>query len=252
MLSQDFVGQVTNSLRDALGSANGEASNNGVRATCVGEKCHKEGLSPVEAAIQDLKILLGLATGNGPADEPSERKSGGMPGGRCKDCESNLAVEIAYGALSVGAKPGGAKAVKKVAAAATGAKPAAEQAARGAGAAATKVARGAFSRLKHASDYGIKPYSELKRRTRGKGLEVHHLYEKRFAPVLNVKEDSMLSIVLTEREHRKFTKAWRRAIPYGKDGTFKATPEQVQANARKIYKRYPEILEALGLNPRIP
>ena len=57
----------------------------------------------------------------------------------------------------------------------------------------------------------------------------------------------MPSVVVTRAEHQVFTNAWREAIPYGPTGTGRATPAQVEAAARQIYRDYPEILDALGL-----
>jgi hypothetical protein len=56
----------------------------------------------------------------------------------------------------------------------------------------------------------------------------------------------MLSIGFTKSEHRAFTNAWRRLIPYG-EGTAEATASQVMEKAREVYKECPAILKALGL-----
>jgi RHS repeat-associated protein len=102
-----------------------------------------------------------------------------------------------------------------------------------------------------ASDYGIGMYKHLKSLTKGTGLEVHHLIEKRFAKVWGEKADEMMSIVLTKEEHAAFTKAWREAIPYSNSGaiinTSNVTKEFIIETAREIYKDHPVILEALGL-----
>ena len=66
------------------------------------------------------------------------------------------------------------------------------------------------------------------------------------AKTLGMKESEMLSIVLTREEHLKFTREWRRLIPYGK-GTKGASKEKIKAEAKKIYKDYPIILNKLGL-----
>lgn len=102
-----------------------------------------------------------------------------------------------------------------------------------------------FKLLKFASKYGIKPYSELRKLVKGKGLEVLHLIEKRFANVFEppFNKKKMLSIVLTKDEHRFFTNLWRSKIPYGT----RASERQVKEAAKEIYKDYPEILKALGL-----
>lgn len=117
---------------------------------------------------------------------------------------------------------------------------------------AFEVGKG-IGELSVASEYGIKSYKSLKAtlnasKGKGSGLEVHHLIEKRFANLLGVKEDDMLSIVVTHDEHVKFTKAWRNEIGYNIE---KKTKETVTSNAsindikrtiRKVYKDYPEII----------
>ena len=103
-----------------------------------------------------------------------------------------------------------------------------------------------------ASKYGIGSYNSLINKVSKKsGLHVHHLIERRFAGLFNVKEGNMLSIVLTKEEHQAFTNAWRKAIPYDNSNaklkTSTAKPEDVIKAAKDIYKNYPEILKALGL-----
>ena len=104
----------------------------------------------------------------------------------------------------------------------------------------------AKSILEESSKYGIAEYGALKTLTKGLGLEVHHLIEKRFAVLFEVSPKEMLSIVLTKAEHLIFTNEWRALIPYG-EGTANATKEVVERAAKQIYKNYPEILKALGL-----
>ena len=100
-----------------------------------------------------------------------------------------------------------------------------------------------LSSFQHASQYGFGTYNNLRGMTKGMGVQVHHLIEKRFAKVLGVNQGDMLSIVLTKGEHQVFTNAWRKAIPYGT----KANKQQIMREARYIYKDYPEILKILGL-----
>ena len=79
---------------------------------------------------------------------------------------------------------------------------------------------------------------------------MHHLFEKRFAATLGVSQGSIKSIVLTPAEHQIFTNAWRNEISTSASAilhTDNATKAQIEAAARKIYKDYPLILEALGL-----
>ncbi|MEL6942330.1 MAG: RHS repeat-associated core domain-containing protein, partial [Bacteroidota bacterium] len=113
---------------------------------------------------------------------------------------------------------------------------------------ANKVKGKGINSFKFAGRFGIDTYNNLRKKTKGKnlGVQVHHLFEKRFASTLNQKQGDMLSIVLTPDEHKVFTKAWRNAIPYGK-GTANASPQLIHNVARQIYSDYPEILKALNL-----
>jgi hypothetical protein len=101
-----------------------------------------------------------------------------------------------------------------------------------------------FGGLSSAPKFGIKPYRQLRAELKGTGLHAHHLIEKRFDKVLGVNRDEMLSAAMTPAEHQAFTNAWRKAIPYGSKGV---TQQRVLDEARRIYKDYPAILQALGL-----
>jgi hypothetical protein len=87
----------------------------------------------------------------------------------------------------------------------------------------------------------------LTKALKGTGLQAHHLIEQRFAAALGQNARQGLSIAVTQAEHQAFTNAWRQAIPYGAQGTGRATQEQVMQAARDIYANYPAILNALGL-----
>ena len=64
----------------------------------------------------------------------------------------------------------------------------------------------------------IDTYRNLKKISKGKGLEVHHIVEKRFSNVLNIENtNDMLSIIMTKSDHKAVTKAWRELLPYGKN-----------------------------------
>jgi RHS repeat-associated protein len=117
----------------------------------------------------------------------------------------------------------------------------------GAIAAAKPAADAAGTTLSRAAEFGIRPYNELRKLIAGKGLNAHHLIEGRFAKVMGEKASEMLSVALTKAEHLAFTKAWRAAISYGK-GTANSTPASILTAARNIYRGYPEILRALGLD----
>jgi hypothetical protein len=107
-----------------------------------------------------------------------------------------------------------------------------------------------FSDLTNSS-HGIAPYSAQRKITAGHGGEIHahHLIEKRFRDVVGQNSDDMLSIIVTQTEHRAFTNAWRNAIPH-RSGKYKnepVDPSEVVAAARRIYSNSPEILRELGL-----
>lgn len=136
----------------------------------------------------------------------------------------------------------------------------------------------AFSNLKHAKKYGIQSYKQLAKefeqlglKLSKEGVERHHLIEVRFfkenpnirAQLQNkfgTKTDDWLCIIvektnkLTQSEHYVLSQKWLKAI--GKKnqtpGTTGFNSDNVPFNviieqARKIYKDYPEILNALGI-----
>ena len=88
--------------------------------------------------------------------------------------------------------------------------------------------------------FGIKSYSTLKKETKGLGLEVHHIVEKRFADSLGVVKNSMPSIALTHDHHAVYTKAWRQNLPYGR--TY--SPTEIWSAAQRVYANDPELLNA--------
>ena len=112
-----------------------------------------------------------------------------------------------------------------------------------------RVVGSPFDNLKYATTHGIKPYSALRKVTAGHAGEIqaHHLIEKRFARRLGGNTNDWPSVVLARDEHKVFTDAWRKAIPYGRDGTAMASRADVELAARQIYGNYPEFLKALGL-----
>ena len=105
-----------------------------------------------------------------------------------------------------------------------------------------------FQDLTHAADYGIDSVKELTKLTHGKGVEVHHIIEVRFAKTIRKKAGDILGVVLTHDEHVKFTNAWRDRIGYNNQlmdlKTRTATLEDIWVAAQKVYKNYPELLEA--------
>ena len=110
----------------------------------------------------------------------------------------------------------------------------------------------AFSQFTYASRFGFKSYDELAAATKGMGVEVHHLIEKRFHEVMGQERGEMLSIVLTPTEHQKFTNAWHAHFPRLREAAHipynELSPKQIEEAAREIYAGFPEILKALGLN----
>ena len=106
--------------------------------------------------------------------------------------------------------------------------------------------------FEHVSKYGIDTYKVLYEKLgTGYGLEVHHLIEKKFAKILGVKPNEMKSIVLTPNEHSSFTRAWSKMIGYRnhkKKLLRTDNVNQIYDAAKEIYRDYPDILKALGLN----
>lgn len=60
----------------------------------------------------------------------------------------------------------------------------------------------------------VLPYKALKKLSKGTGLEAHHLIEKRFADVLGINSNDILSIALDKDTHQKITNAMREKLPY--------------------------------------
>ncbi len=112
----------------------------------------------------------------------------------------------------------------------------------------TNEAQQGLSAFSRAADFGIKSINELRKLTKGEGLNAHHIIEERFATTLGLDPGKMSGIALTPEEHQVFTNAWRQAIGYIGDKnpitTANATREQIWAAAQEIYAKYPELLEA--------
>lgn len=86
----------------------------------------------------------------------------------------------------------------------------------------------------------IDTYSNLKKQAKGTGNGVHHIIEKRFAKSLKLGDTNQMgSVILTKSQHRVYTNAWRKALPYGK--TYNA--EQVLNAAKSVYKSAPDLLK---------
>ena len=89
----------------------------------------------------------------------------------------------------------------------------------------------------------IDSYNNLRKTTKGSGLEVHHIMEKRLLKGnnLDIKPGAMDSIVLDKDTHRAFTNAWRKELPYGQNHD----PQSIMDAAEKIYKGYPSLIESV-------
>ena len=108
----------------------------------------------------------------------------------------------------------------------------------------SKVLPRGFGNLQKAADYGIKPYSQLRKDISGTDLQAHHIIEQRFAKELGLDKRAMLSVAVTKEEHQVFTNMWRKSFPYG-EKLEKLSKERIASEAQKIYKNYPEILKAV-------
>ena len=84
-------------------------------------------------------------------------------------------------------------------------------------------------------------YNQLKNANKGSGNEVHHIIEKRFVSKTNYSSaGQMQSVVLTKGQHRKFTNAWRKHIPYGSKNV---TAERIKKVARIVYANDSKLLD---------
>ena len=96
-------------------------------------------------------------------------------------------------------------------------------------------------------------YKEIKRVVKGlgiKGMEVHHLIEKRFAKTLGIDPDIMLSVALDKDTHRELTNAFRKEIGYIHDFSNKYRTNTVDAD--KIWETVVKVYTDKGLTQYIP
>ena len=93
----------------------------------------------------------------------------------------------------------------------------------------------------------IDTYRDVRKVTKGTGLEAHHIVEKRFKDALKLDINStsdMLSVPLTKEQHRVFTNAWRKApLSYGS----KASLEAVVQRGVELYGKDPRLMRAFIL-----
>lgn len=107
---------------------------------------------------------------------------------------------------------------------------------------AVKIASKA-SDLKGTKYLQIGKYKDLKKLFKGtKGIEVHHIIEKRFQSKLfkGVKEANFMSIPLSKEVHQTITNRWRKAIPYGTDYS-KISYSKMEKAIKEVYKDMPEL-----------
>ena len=107
---------------------------------------------------------------------------------------------------------------------------------------AVKVAS-KVSDLKHTKYLTTGTYKALKKLFKGKkGIEVHHIVEKRLLPAFKKLKDAdvFLSIPLDKALHKKITQRWRKAIPYGtKYKNLKYS--ELKKAIEKVYYDMPEL-----------
>ena len=85
----------------------------------------------------------------------------------------------------------------------------------------------------------IDSYKNLRKEVKGTGQEVHHIIEKRFAKSLNLgNPNNMGSVALSKSQHRVYTNAWRKALPYGRQ----YTASDVLNAAKTVYANAPDLL----------
>ncbi len=90
-------------------------------------------------------------------------------------------------------------------------------------------------------DDTIDSYRALRKVSKGTGKEVHHIVEKRFADSLDIDNtNEMLSVALSKEQHRIYTNAWRKELPYGK--TY--SKREILEAATHIYADSPSLLAA--------
>ena len=100
-----------------------------------------------------------------------------------------------------------------------------------------------FGNLSKAKEYGIMGYNALRKLLKGTDLQAHHIIEQRLVKHLGIDVNNMLSVAVTATEHQGFTNAWRSIFPYGMDYS-DVTIDMLWDAAQKIYKDYPDLLDA--------
>ena len=67
-------------------------------------------------------------------------------------------------------------------------------------------------------------------------MESHHLVEKRFHKVLEVRKGSMLSVGLTIEQHQVYTNRWNKLFPRGKTIYGDLKPEDLERAVTEVYE----------------
>ncbi len=84
-------------------------------------------------------------------------------------------------------------------------------------------------------------YNKLRAANKGSGNEVHHIIEKRFlGSTKYASSGQMQSVVLTKAQHRAYTNAWRKLIPYGSKNV--SAPRIINA-AKSVYSDNKALLD---------
>ena len=98
------------------------------------------------------------------------------------------------------------------------------------------------------SDSIIMSYRELKKTVKMlgiKGMEAHHLIEKRFANRLGINANDLLSVLIDKETHQKITQLFRQKIGYALD--LKNPLRTPFATPQEIWNVTVEVYRALGL-----
>lgn len=96
----------------------------------------------------------------------------------------------------------------------------------------------------------VMSYKNLKKISKGTGLEAHHLIEKRFADALGINGNDILSIAIDKDTHEKITKAFRNKIGYACDITKPMRTNTV--NSQEVWKATVEVYTELGMEEYLP
>lgn len=83
-----------------------------------------------------------------------------------------------------------------------------------------------------------------------KGMEVHHLIEKRFAKTLGIDPDDIPSILLPKGDHQVITNAFRKLIGYSNDINSEVTTKS--ASVEKIWSVIKEVYNKNEMEQYIP